>query len=73
MPVLIQSFSAFKFLPVLGRNVADVFEGKVSEELREKWRIQPLSRRDPNQPMGQDGSRGGPVLRRLSAKEQSKL
>ncbi|KAI8674455.1 FAD dependent oxidoreductase [Fusarium keratoplasticum] len=64
---------AFKFLPVLGRNVADVFEGKVSEELREKWRIQPMSRRDPNQPMGQDGSRGGPVLRRLSVKEQSKL
>ncbi|CAG9983548.1 unnamed protein product [Clonostachys byssicola] len=64
---------AFKFLPVLGRNVADCFEGNASKELREKWKIHHPSTRNPDVAMGQDGSRGGPPLRRLSVQEQSKL
>ncbi|KAF5654685.1 fructosyl amino acid oxidase [Fusarium heterosporum] len=62
---------AFKFLPVLGRYVADCFEDKAPKELRHKWRLRA--------PTGQDmvkqgdGSRGGPPLRKLTRTEQAKL
>ncbi|OJJ00707.1 hypothetical protein ASPVEDRAFT_51832 [Aspergillus versicolor CBS 583.65] len=62
---------AFKFLPVLGKYVADCFENRASSELRQKWRL-----RMPNGSgavMAGDGSRGGPPLRKLSVQEQSKL
>lgn len=63
--------SAFKFLPVLGRYIADCYENKATEELRHKWRLRA--------PTGQDmvkqgdGSRGGPPLRKLTRLEQAKL
>ncbi|KAL4725893.1 hypothetical protein ACLX1H_006567 [Fusarium chlamydosporum] len=62
---------AFKFLPVLGRYIADCYENKATEELRHKWRLRA--------PTGQDmvkqgdGSRGGPPLRKLTRLEQAKL
>ncbi|KAH7033459.1 FAD dependent oxidoreductase [Microdochium trichocladiopsis] len=65
----------FKFLPVLGRYLADCFEDKASPEIREKWRL-------PTPPEGEtvtalsmigDGSRAGPPLRRLTEAEQAKL
>ncbi|KAJ5367946.1 FAD dependent oxidoreductase [Penicillium cataractarum] len=60
---------AFKFLPVLGRYVADSFEGKASETQKKKWKLgrssAPISRGD--------GSRGGPPRRALNAEELSRL
>ncbi|CAG7979280.1 unnamed protein product [Penicillium olsonii] len=60
---------AFKFLPVLGRYVADIFEGKASDYQREKWAWKqtsvPISRGD--------GSRGGPPRRSLKREEQARL
>ncbi|KAJ5776413.1 uncharacterized protein N7511_001424 [Penicillium nucicola] len=62
----------FKFLPILGQYIADCFEGKAPQNLREKWRLN-LPKGDANGPMAGDGSRGGPPLRRLSPLEQAKL
>ncbi|KAH6964455.1 FAD dependent oxidoreductase [Fusarium avenaceum] len=62
---------AFKFLPVLGKYIADCFEDKAAKEIRHKWRLRA--------PTGQDmikkgdGSRGGPPLRKLTRMEQAKL
>ena len=64
--------SGFKFLPVLGRYIADCFEGKATAEVREKWRL----RSDPGarEPLVcNDGSRRGPQKRRLESWEQAKL
>lgn len=61
--------SAFKFLPVIGRYVADSFEGKASDLQRMRWQFRrssaPISRGD--------GSRGGPPRRALSGEELAKL
>ncbi|KAL4767062.1 FAD dependent oxidoreductase [Aspergillus nidulans var. acristatus] len=66
---------AFKFLPVLGKYVADCFEGCASSELRQKWRLKAPEKDFAQGPvvMSGDGSRGGPPLRKLSVLEQSKL
>ncbi|KAL3490025.1 FAD dependent oxidoreductase [Aspergillus germanicus] len=63
----------FKFLPVLGKYVADCFENKASQELREKWRLKPATPGAGTVKMSGDGSRGGPPLRKLTVLEQSKL
>ncbi|KAJ4268915.1 hypothetical protein NW762_002986 [Fusarium torreyae] len=64
---------AFKFLPVLGRYVADCFEDKAPKELRHKWRLRaPASTGQEMEKYG-DGSRGGPPLRKLTRAEQAKL
>ncbi|KAJ5287480.1 L-pipecolate oxidase [Penicillium angulare] len=61
----------FKFLPVLGKYIADCFENKAPEELRKKWRL--------DSPVGSagamkgDGSRAGPPLRWLNDFEKAKL
>ncbi|KAE8324725.1 FAD dependent oxidoreductase [Aspergillus sergii] len=60
---------AFKFLPVIGRYVADSFEGKASEIQKSRWKFRrsstPISRGD--------GSRGGPPRRALNGEELAKL
>lgn len=65
--------SAFKFLPVIGSYVADCFEDKAPDDVRQKWRL----RRKPKDNFTKfkiaDGSRGGPPLRKLAAEEQAKL
>jgi len=64
--------SGFKFLPVLGRYIADCFEGKASPEVREKWKL----RKDPGVRgplVCNDGSRRGPEKRVLTPLEQAKL
>lgn len=65
----ITSNSAFKFLPVLGRYVADSFEGKASDQQRKKWEwtasVNPM--------LKGDGSRGGPPRRVLTREEQARL
>ncbi|KAM0326600.1 hypothetical protein ACHAQA_006469 [Verticillium albo-atrum] len=64
---------AFKFLPVIGKQIADCFEAKASAEVRTKWR---LNTPEPGQGkliMAGDGSRGGPALRNLSKEEQERL
>ncbi|KAL2830435.1 FAD dependent oxidoreductase [Aspergillus pseudoustus] len=63
----------FKFLPVLGKYVADCFENKAPRELREKWRLKAPTDGAGTVNMSGDGSRGGPPLRKLSVLEQSKL
>ncbi|KAJ5380842.1 L-pipecolate oxidase [Penicillium cataractarum] len=64
----------FKFLPILGKYIADCFENKASEELRQKWRLQPTPRDAPNgDGMKGDGSRAGPPLRKLTTMEKAKL
>ncbi|KAJ5940145.1 FAD dependent oxidoreductase [Penicillium verrucosum] len=62
----------FKFLPILGQYIADCFENKAPEALRQKWRMNP-PQGDSKGPMAGDGSRGGPPLRKLSPLEQAKL
>ncbi|KAH8702352.1 putative fructosyl amino acid oxidase [Talaromyces proteolyticus] len=65
---------AFKFLPVLGRYVADCFENTASQSIRRKWQLQvPVEGAQASSTMMGDGSRGGPPLRKLNAIEQSKL
>ncbi|KAL4884966.1 FAD dependent oxidoreductase [Aspergillus karnatakaensis] len=64
---------AFKFLPVLGKYVADCFEEKAPSELRQKWRLRVREKGAKDINMSGDGSRGGPPLRKLSVLEQSKL
>ncbi|KAL6237967.1 hypothetical protein BDW75DRAFT_52536 [Aspergillus navahoensis] len=66
---------AFKFLPVLGKYIADCFENRAPSELRQKWRLKaPEKESSPGSVvMSGDGSRGGPPLRKLSVLEQSKL
>ncbi|KAH8897440.1 sarcosine oxidase [Thozetella sp. PMI_491] len=61
----------FKFLPVLGKYIADCFEGTASESLREKWCLRPHSGKAMDMPG--DGSRAGPPLRALRREEQAKL
>jgi len=64
---------------VLGRYLADCFEGKASTELRDKWRLPPapaLSQGGETVAalsMVGDGSRAGPPLRELTIDEQAKL
>lgn len=73
------SSSGFKFLPVLGRYLADCFEGKASTEIRDKWRLPPAlalsqgSETVAALSMVGDGSRAGPPLRKLTRAEQAKL
>ncbi|RJE21839.1 Fructosyl amino acid oxidase [Aspergillus sclerotialis] len=62
---------AFKFLPILGRYVADRFEGRLSSEIKHKWRLR-LPEGEGKVKIG-DGSRAGPPLRVLTMEEQSKL
>ncbi|KAL4786410.1 FAD dependent oxidoreductase [Aspergillus varians] len=64
---------AFKFLPVLGKYVADCFEGTAPTQLREKWQLKAPSKDAGPVVMSGDGSRGGPPLRKLSVLEQAKL
>ena len=61
--------SGFKFLPVLGRYIANSFEGKASEEQQKKWAWTAGS----GSIMKGDGSRGGPARRVLSRDEQARL
>lgn len=65
--------SAFKFLPVLGKYVADCFEDRAPGELRQKWKLKTPTDGSGAVNMAGDGSRGGPPLRKLSVQEQSKL
>ncbi|GME53128.1 L-pipecolate oxidase [Neofusicoccum parvum] len=60
---------AFKFFPVIGRYIADCFEGLASADLREKWAFTSGSSRD----FAGDGSRSGPQRRRLSLAELARL
>ena len=64
--------SSFKFLPVLGSYIADVYENKASPELRHKWRFR-MPDGSKEGPKAGDGSRGGPPLRSLRPEEQAKL
>ncbi|KAH6898062.1 putative fructosyl amino acid oxidase [Thelonectria olida] len=63
----------FKFLPILGKYVADCFESKAPLALRQKWQLQPSTGAEETVNMVVDGSRAGPPLRVLTAYEQSKL
>ncbi|KAM0323763.1 hypothetical protein ACHAQA_008700 [Verticillium albo-atrum] len=63
---------AFKFLPVLGKYVADCFEDKAPKETRHQWRLRKPDGHGAAMKPG-DGSRGGPPLRNLTGLEQAKL
>ncbi|KAJ5899549.1 L-pipecolate oxidase [Penicillium taxi] len=63
----------FKFLPILGKYIVDCFEGKASEDLREKWRLHPSPGNSSNIAMEGDGSRAGAPLRTLASIEVAKL
>ncbi|KAJ5717818.1 L-pipecolate oxidase [Penicillium malachiteum] len=63
----------FKFLPVLGKYIADCFEDKAPQELREKWRLAPSEGNSAGYIMKGDGSRAGPPLRELTRVEKAKL
>ncbi|KAJ5125868.1 L-pipecolate oxidase [Penicillium atrosanguineum] len=63
----------FKFLPILGKYIADCFENKASEELRKKWRLEPVPSGTSGSLMKGDGSRAGPPLRKLTQLEKAKL
>ncbi|WYZ35453.1 hypothetical protein EsH8_X_000100 [Colletotrichum jinshuiense] len=63
---------AFKFLPILGKYVADCFEGTAPEALRQQWRLS-VSDDEEEMTMLGDGSRAGPPRRVLTREEQAKL
>ncbi|KAH8655439.1 putative fructosyl amino acid oxidase [Xylariales sp. PMI_506] len=65
----------FKFLPIIGKYLADCFENKAPDALRQKWKltITEQSTQKRGRSMVGDGSRGGPPLRQLSKGEQAKL
>lgn len=65
--------SAFKFLPVLGKHIANCFERKATPEIRAKWAARRNEGEDSKQAMSGDGSRGGPQMRVLTGREQAKL
>lgn len=65
--------SAFKFLPVLGKHIANCFERKATPELQAKWAARRSESGDSKQAMSGDGSRGGPQMRVLTGREQAKL
>lgn len=74
------STSGFKFLPVLGKYISDCFENQASDELRKKWRLEPVPSgssgypmKGDGYPMKGDGSRAGPPLRKLTRLEKAKL
>ena len=71
--ILTDTRSGFKFLPILGKYVADCFENKASEELRQKWRLAPSQGNSAGYAMKGDGSRAGPPLRQLTRVEKAKL
>ncbi|CAG8418529.1 unnamed protein product [Penicillium salamii] len=60
---------AFKFLPVLGHYIADMFEGKATEAQRNRWQWKQSSTAISRG----DGRRGGPPRRALNREEQAKL
>ncbi|KAE8314553.1 hypothetical protein BDV41DRAFT_563665 [Aspergillus transmontanensis] len=63
---------AFKFTPVLGRYVADCFENKASDELRNKWRLRAPDGTEGVPKQG-DGSRRGQMWHVLLSHELAKL
>ncbi|KAB8242520.1 FAD dependent oxidoreductase [Aspergillus flavus] len=66
------SFSAFKFLPVLGDYTFLAFTKRLPEHLAKKWRFRTEYKDDKDTFLG-DGSRGGPARRELHARERAKL
>ncbi|KAM0543255.1 hypothetical protein ACHAPJ_012401 [Fusarium lateritium] len=62
----------FKFLPVLGRYIADCFEGIAAENVRQKWKL-PKPSANKQKVVVNDGSRRGPPRRILDRSEQAKL
>lgn len=71
--LLTKDYSGFKFLPIIGKHVADVFEDKAAPLLREKWACRRSTGAEPEPDMEGDGTRLGPRLRQLSRSEQAKL
>ncbi|KAH8426802.1 NAD(P)/FAD-dependent oxidoreductase [Aspergillus melleus] len=63
---------SFKYMPILGRYIADVYENKASPDIRQKWRFR-LPDGILEGPKARDGSRGAPPLRQLRPDEQAKL
>ncbi|ETS85616.1 hypothetical protein PFICI_03641 [Pestalotiopsis fici W106-1] len=63
----------FKFLPVIGKHIADVFEDKAGPLFRERWAVRRPTDADSEPEMEGDGTRLGPRLRQLSKAEQAKL
>lgn len=58
---------------MLGRHIADFFEGKASAELRHKWRLRKAEGEEGEGVKTGDGSRGGPPIRALTKEEQAML
>ncbi|KAF3003997.1 hypothetical protein E8E14_008222 [Neopestalotiopsis sp. 37M] len=50
----------FKFLPIIGKHVADVFEDKAAPLLRQKWACRRSTGAEPEPDMEGDGTRLGP-------------
>ncbi|CAG8927367.1 unnamed protein product [Penicillium salamii] len=64
---------AFKFLPIIGRYIADCVENKAEEVIREKWAVKGPIHQDAKDAWKGDSHRGGPPRRVLTRLEQSKL
>lgn len=57
---------------MLGRYIADAFEGKLPNELKDKWRFRrELAGKSDN--FAGDGSRGGPLRREMTSDERARL
>lgn len=63
--------SGFKFLPVIGKYVADAVERSLPTELQNKWRFRQEYR--GKHAFKLDGSRGGPERRELTQEEKARL
>lgn len=64
------AFSAFKFLPNIGKYIVGCFERTLSADLLDKFKF-PSEFKDRQDAFKGDGSRGGPERRELQAHEQS--
>ena len=63
--------SGFKFLPVLGRYIADCFEGNATVEVQQRWKLPRPTIRKQKIAVN-DGSRRGPPRRMLNKSEQAR-
>lgn len=68
----ISTHSAFKFMPVLAKYMGQAIHKTLPEKLSEKWRFR-MDFQGKDDAFQGDGSRGGPLRRKLNRQESAKL
>lgn len=68
----ISHYSAFKFMPVLAKYMGQAIHKTLPVKLSEKWRFR-MDFQGKDDAFQGDGSRGGPLRRKLNRQESAKL